>query len=360
LSGSESVGGVKNFTNDLTIGATNTNLLTLNSKVLVNGVQVTPTELSALNGIGTTSIISQLNSKLSSSNPTFSGTLTGASIVDNGSFSASGNVTLGTNTTNTLTLNSKISANAVNVSPTELSYVNGATSNLQTQLNSKPSLSTTNAFSGLNSFSTDTTLNKLILTGNLVLNSGATTVTNSELCFINGATSNLQTQINGKVNNSGAETIAGNKVFSGQTTLGNSYLSGVNMLQNMVENVSTATVTSNALSVQIGSANSVISITPSSANNMTLTVSFVSFLSSQLSASFYGSVTMSFIINTATNKQYINSVIYGGTTYTPIAAGGLSNVSVNTSSVYVLQTITLLFLSSATPTKIITSVSSLF
>jgi hypothetical protein len=158
----------------------------------------------------------------------------------------------------------------------------------------------------------------------------------------------------------GTQTIAGNKVMSGQTTLGNSYLTGVNMLQNMVENVSTATVTSNALSVQIGSANSVISITPSSNNTMTLTVSFVSFLSSQLSGSFNGSVTTTFIINTATHKQFINSVIYGGTTYTPIASGGLSNVSVNASSVYVLQTITLLFLSSATPSRVLTSISSLF
>jgi len=47
-----------------------------------------------------------LASKMSSSNPTFTGVLTGSSIIDNGSFTASGNVSLGTNTSNFLTVNS--------------------------------------------------------------------------------------------------------------------------------------------------------------------------------------------------------------------------------------------------------------
>ena len=47
-----------------------------------------------------------LELKLSSTNPTFSGVLTGNSIIDNGSFTASRNVTLGTNTNNNLIVNS--------------------------------------------------------------------------------------------------------------------------------------------------------------------------------------------------------------------------------------------------------------
>jgi hypothetical protein len=132
------------------------------------------------------------------------------------------------------------------------------------------------------------------------------------------------------------------------------------MVQNMVEYVTNATVSSNALSVTIGTNNSVFFISPSSANNMTLTVNFTNFLSNQLSNSFSFSLTLAFIINTASNKQYINSVIYSGTSYTPIASGGLSNVSVNASSIYALQTITLLFINSTTPTKVMTSISSIY
>jgi hypothetical protein len=290
--GTQTVTGQKSFSNDMVIGATNANTLTINSKISVDASLITPTEISSLNGIGNTKIIDQLNSK--------------------------------------------------------------------------PSLSSTNAFSGFNTFSTDTTLNKLILTGNLVLNSGATTVTNSELCNINGTTSNIQTQINNKCDDTaavkltGTQVIAGNKQFTGRTTLENSYLNGVMNITSLMEQITPITVTSNACSVNIGSNNSLIYITPSSSSNITATINIISFLSTQLSASFCGSITVTYLINVATNKQYISTVSFGGSNYTPIFSGGLANVSINALAVWVLQTISLVFINSATPTKVISSVSSLF
>jgi hypothetical protein len=103
---------------------------------VANGATITPTELSYIDGV-TSNLQTQINAKLNASNPTFSGTLTGSSIVDNGTFSASGDVTLGTNTSNTITLNGNISANGTTISPTELSYVDGASSNLQTQITAR-------------------------------------------------------------------------------------------------------------------------------------------------------------------------------------------------------------------------------
>jgi hypothetical protein len=303
-----------------------------------------------------------LSTKANSANATFSGTFQTQSFVDNGSatFNNGLTVTAGTVTmpNNALTisninnlqstLNGKQATLTFDSTPTSFSG-NSLTSGIIYQtLQNYALLGTNNTYTANNDF-----------TGGTTRVSTQTQGDNSTKC---ASTSYVDSAITSSslVHTSGVETITGAKTFSGQTTLGNSFLNGTNMVQNMVEYVTNATVSSNALSVTIGTNNSVFFISPSSANNMTLTVNFTNFLSNQLSNSFSFSLTLAFIINTASNKQYINSVIYSGTSYTPIASGGLSNVSVNASSVYALQTITLLFINSTTPTKVMTSISSMY
>ena len=58
----------------------------------------------------------------------------------------------------------------------------------------------------------------LTLTGHLIANS--TTITPTQLSYVSGTTSNIQTQINNKLNSTGG-TISGNLTISGTTTLSN-------------------------------------------------------------------------------------------------------------------------------------------
>lgn len=83
---------------------------------------------------------------------------------------------------------------AVNPTHTELNHVVGVTSAIQTQLNTKQATITGGA----------TTIAAADLTASRALISGATgkvevsPVTSAELAFVDGVTSNIQTQLNGK------------------------------------------------------------------------------------------------------------------------------------------------------------------
>jgi hypothetical protein len=104
------------------------------------------------------------------------------------------------------------------VTNTELGYLDGVTSNIQTQLNGKQNNITGGA-------STITTSN--LAANRALLSDGSgkvavSAVTNTELGYLDGVTSNIQTQLNGKqasgsyMTLSGNQTASGNKTFSGQ------------------------------------------------------------------------------------------------------------------------------------------------
>ena len=57
------------------------------------------------------------------------------------------------------------------------------------------------------------------LDGSLLLNNGTLTLTNTQLTYLNGMTSNIQTQITNRVSTTGNETIAGIKTFSSPPVL---------------------------------------------------------------------------------------------------------------------------------------------
>lgn len=73
----------------------------------------------------------------------------------------------------TLTLLDNIIANSTTITPTQFSYVSGATSNIQTQLNGKASLSGTNTWTGTNTFSSNIIVDgSANFNNNINLNSG--------------------------------------------------------------------------------------------------------------------------------------------------------------------------------------------
>lgn len=75
----------------------------------------------------------------------------------------------------------------------------------------------------------------------------------------------------------------------------------------------------------------------------------------------YRSFTFTLIINTSSYKAYANTFKIGASSYTLQASGGLSNVSVNASSVMALQSFTIIYTSSASvPYQVITNVISYF
>ena len=99
-----------------------------------------------------------------------------------------------------LTINNSLEVNNITLSPQTISFLDGATSNIQTQIDNITGdigtnyvdLTSTQIISGAKTFSATTTL-----TGDLNVNS--TDITPTEISFLDGVTSNIQTQIDSAV-----------------------------------------------------------------------------------------------------------------------------------------------------------------
>jgi hypothetical protein len=149
--------------------------------------------LSNLNSLDTTTSIAttqaslqtQVNTKAADANTVH---LTGSETIS-GSKTFSGGVVLSSNVT----------ANGLTISPVEVGNLDGSTSNLQSQINGKAGTSTTNTFSAAQTF-----------TGGLLVNSTVTAnsavLTPTELSYIDGASSNLQQQLNTNATNIASNT----------------------------------------------------------------------------------------------------------------------------------------------------------
>lgn len=191
---------------DVTATATEVNVLdgiTASTAELniLDGITATTTELNYVDGV-TSSIQTQLNNKVAKND-----TITGATKCKI-TYDSKGLVTAGADLTAndipSLTL-AKISdvtasANEVNVldgisaTTTELNYVSGVTSSIQTQLNGKQP--------NITGAATTITSNDLTTSRALISNgSGKVAVsdtTSTELSYVHGVTSNIQTQLNSK------------------------------------------------------------------------------------------------------------------------------------------------------------------
>lgn len=143
---------------------------------VVSVSSVTSTELGYVSGV-TSAIQTQINAKAPSASPTFSGT-----------------ITTPLTASRALALGASSELVAATTTATELDYLSGVTSAVQTQLNAKaPSASPT--FSG--TITTPLTASRAVALGaSSELVASATTAT--ELGYVSGVTSAIQTQINAK------------------------------------------------------------------------------------------------------------------------------------------------------------------
>jgi hypothetical protein len=119
-----------------------------------------------------------------------------------------------------LTLTGNLIANSTTITPVQLSYLNGTSSNIQTQLNNKLDL-TGGTISGNLTISGTTTLNAQVNL-NDVLFVNSTTILPVHLSYLAGASSNLQTQLNGKLNSLGT-TLSGSLTFADATIQSTAY-----------------------------------------------------------------------------------------------------------------------------------------
>jgi hypothetical protein len=197
--GAQTFAGVKTFSSAPICSAlTATTVPYLNGSKQLTSSTVTPTELSYLSGV-TSAIQDQIDSKADLASPTFTGTVTTPNLVVSG---------LTATTVPYLNGSKQLTSSAV--TPTELGYVSGVSSALQTQINAKaPSASPT--FTGTTTFSSLTATTVPYLDGSKVLTSSA--VTPTELGYVSGVTSAIQTQISAKASSA-------TPTFTGAATMG--------------------------------------------------------------------------------------------------------------------------------------------
>ena len=144
FSGAGASATVTQVFDDLLVSALSTTTLNLGGTAvtstaaelnILDGVTATTAELNYVDGV-TSNIQTQLDAKAAASNPTFTGTVTIATADINGGNidgTAIGSTTASTGNFSTLS----IAGGAITATAAELNYVDGVTSNIQTQLNAK-------------------------------------------------------------------------------------------------------------------------------------------------------------------------------------------------------------------------------
>jgi hypothetical protein len=121
----------------------------------------------------------------------------------------------------------------------------------------------------------------------------------------------------------------------------------------LCEKYVSGTVSSNALSINYSSnTNNIYAISPSSATNIALTITNIPNRGNCI-------YDFTFLINTSSNKQYINTLNVNGSSITMKAGGGLANIVVNPSATMVVQNI-YIQMNGTTVTNAFTSVVSFF
>jgi uncharacterized protein YuzE len=205
-----------------------------------------------------------------------------------------------------ITLSSNITANSCTITPTELSYIDGVSSNLQTQLDAKAGLSAP------------------ALTGNPT----CTTQSSSDNSTRIASTAYVQSNLSSYGTLASSSTYSGNNTFSGTNS--------VNIINETVNSVSSITT---ALSLDYTTCKGINYIqTPTSNFSLALT----NIPTGSTNAVY--TITLMMAV-----KYYANSCTVNGTSRTMQFGGGSANVSVHASANYVLQQVNVMFLNSSTP-----------
>lgn len=394
--------------------ALQTNVTNLQTTQTLHGTNISNLNTSV--GNISTQITSLQNNKADKNNPIFTGaatfnTITTQSLIDNGNITIKGNTNIGDSGSDTLTVkgtakfNNQILLSDDTNLGVRLGSIDSSISTINSTLITKANITDIdNRFSTLmggvlpstldtlNEISTalqnnDSSINAILSTMT-TLNSdqtitGVKTFTASPLVpnvtqgnnslvvantnYVDTAITNLgtvyQTQsgMSNYVTTTSANTNYQTKSamstypqFSTTNTFtGSNEFSNELITNKFVEKYTTATVSSNSLSINFASVTSnIFSISPSSATNISLILTNVPTNKTAI-------YSFTFYINTTTNKNYINSLNVNGSNVTMIAMGGLSNVSVNASSNTTIQNI-FIQMNNGTFVSAITNVTSCF
>jgi hypothetical protein len=236
-----------------------------------------------------------------------------------------------------------------------------ATSSIQTQLDAKATNSLTCHLSGSEDMTgTKTFSGGVVLSSNITAN-GAT-ITPTEVSYLDTVSSNIQTQLNAKqaslTFDSTPTNSSTNPVTSGgiYTSLGNylttssasstyaglsssNVLSGTNTVKLLNEQVNYVSGVTTALSLDYTTCKGINYITTPSSN---FSLALTNVPTGSTNATYQITLMMAV-------KYYVNSCTINGTSRTIIAGNGASNISINSSATYVLQTLAVMFLNSSTP-----------
>lgn len=222
------------------------------------------------------------------------------------------------------------------ISNTTIGYLSGVTSSIQTQLSNKIALSSAVSISA-NQTITGTKTFSANMTVASINNINSTT-----LGYLD-ATSSIQSQLDTKaittetVDLSSVQTITGNKTFN-----------NTNSLSRIVEQLTTTATNAFSYAFDFSTANGILHLSSPPSTNFALAVT-------NIPTSINATYTLSIIINTTTNKTYINAITINGVSKTLLYNGGSANISISSSSL-VVQTITIVMIGS-TVSSVISSVS---
>ena len=199
---------------------------------VLDGITATVTELNFVDGV-TSNIQTQLNSKAASSHTHTIANITNLQSTLDGKAASSH--------THKVANISDLTATA-----TELNYMDGVTSNVQTQLDGKAALSHNHSASNITSgtLSSDRLSTVPISKGGTGATTAAGALTNlgitataSELNYVDGVTSNIQTQLNGKSSTSHTHNYAGSSSAGGAATSAEKLSNYVNLTSSGSANV---------------------------------------------------------------------------------------------------------------------------
>jgi hypothetical protein len=384
LSGSETITGEKTFQNNLIVGSA----YDINLKGSNLNTRLTNDETAITN-------LQQKTNGITFNNSTNTMTINNKLVVAQDEF-LNGNTTIGDASTDILTINATPTFNTdVSINSTKKLICSEITlngNNLASILtfDSVPTLLSTKLvrsggiFSYLTSYATLSNLNSYVLTSSLTstllnyitsssltstlsnyITSSSLTSTLSNYITSSSLTSTLSNYLTSATASSTYQTISGmssylttssasstySSLSGNQTITGNKIYNNQNTFSRVLENITSGTITSNILTINFSSNNSVVYVSPSA----NYTINFTNIPSGTQTNSYTFTIW-----NTA--RFYGNVIQVGGTGQTILAIGGASNIAsgINASATNLLQQITLIYVNASTPTRVLTSVASIF
>ena len=347
--GNENIDGIKTFTSTPLINSYNIATTNDISTAISNLINSAPSTLDTLGEIATqlkndesitNSLINTVGTKANDNSVvhlTNTETITGQKTFNNNLIIGTGyNLQTQSISLNGTDLNTRLTTDETSITNLQSSKQDILQYDTVPTLNSSKLLNSGSLYSALSSYVLSSGLTSIL--SSYVLSSSLTSILSS---YLTTATASATYQPIGSYDTLNTQTtITGNKIFNNSSTF-----------SRILENITAGTITSNILTIDFSSSNSVVYVSPSS----NFTINLINIPSGTQTNSY------SFTIWSSA-KFYGNVIQVSGTSQTIISIGGASNIStnINSSATNLLQQITLIYVNSSTPIKCLTNIASIF